>query len=485
MDEPTFSERLNVLAADRSDQPAVTVGTQSITFAELNSRAHQLARHLVELGVEPSDMVSIAEPNSIEWFVAFAACWKIGAVPQPVSSRLPTGELESIVELAESKVVVGASVPGSVCLPVGFQPPATLNDDPLPDVASPAWKAPTSGGSTGLPKLIVSGDPSVFTHSMQGLAKVVGAAPGETMVMPGPLYHNGPLIWSWLTLLAGGHVALLPRFDAEATLAAIDHHKATAIYLVPTMMSRIWKLPDDTKFAYDLTSMRVAFHLAAPCPAWLKREWIDWLGPDVIWELYGGTEGQSFTALDGNQWLAHEGSVGIPLSGEMQIRDNDGNVVPAGTIGDVWMRPTGRDTPTYHYLGSESDTVDGWDCLGDIGWMDEDGFLYLADRRSDMILVGGANVFPAEIEAALENHPAVQSSAVIGLPHDELGNVPHAIVHLAADNVVSTDDLMAHVANQLVRYKVPRSVEFVDTPVRDDAGKVRRGALRAERLSIP
>ncbi len=484
MAEPlSFPARLDQLVDERGGQKAITFEDDHVTFDELNRRARRLGRYLQQLGVVDGDMVSIAEPNGINWFVAFAACWHIGAIPQPVSSRLPAGELDAIVEVADAKVVLGANVAGRTCCDVGFVPPDDISDGPLPDVVSPAWKAPTSGGSTGRPKLIVSGDPARYSDNLANLGAAIGAAAGETMVMPGPLYHNGPLIWSWSSLLAGGHVALLGRFDAESTLSAIDRYGATAVYLVPTMMARIWKLPDDVKFAYDMSTLRRAFHLAAPCPKWLKKAWIDWIGADALWELYGGTEGQSFTILDGNEWLAHEGSVGTPISGEMQIRNEDGEPLGPNEVGEVWMRPVGRDTPTYRYLGAEAETVDGWDCLGDIGWMDADGYLYLADRRSDMILVGGANVFPAEVESAIDTHPAVESSAVIGLPHDELGNVPHAVVHLRDGAELDEQQLLAHVGERLVRYKVPRSAEFVDEPLRDDAGKVRRSALRAERVS--
>ncbi len=479
----SFSARFAELARERTDSPALTVmGGTSLTFGELDRWALRWARHLAGLGVNHGDMVTIAEPNSAEFISATIACWKLGATPQPVSSRLPAPELAAIIDLADPAVVVGVEVEGRPSLPLGFEPPEPVDTDALPDAVAPAWKAPTSGGSTGRPKLIVSGDPSIFTPSLAGLGTVIGATDGGTMVMPGPLYHNGPFIWSFLSLLSGTHLVLLPRFDAETTLAAVDRHGAQAIYLVPTMMQRIWKLPAEDRLAYDLSSLRVAFHLAEPCPAWLKREWIDWLGPEVIWELYGGTEGQSFTVIDGAEWLAHPGSVGRPVAGEMVIRDEAGRDLPPGEVGDVWMRWTDRDTPTYRYIGAEPERRDGWECLGDVGWMDDDGYLYLADRRSDMILVGGANIYPAEVEAALNAHPGIQSSAVIGLPDEERGNRIHAIIEADAEDV-DIDELVRFLGERLLRYKIPRSFELVDEPLRDDAGKVRRAELRAARLS--
>jgi len=485
MSEQSFAQRIRSLADARPDAPAVTIGGATTTYAELEHRSNRFARRMADLGVGVGDFVTVAEPNSVEFLLSVVACWKIGAVPQPVSARLPGRELEQIVELADSALVVGADVGARHCLTAGAATDAetaSFDRGRLLDAISPSWKAPTSGGSTGRPKLIVSGDPSIFTDNLVGLGAIIGAAEGETMVMPGPLYHNGPFIWSCLTILAGGHVALLPRFDAEETLRQVEAHRASAIYLVPTMMQRIWKLDDEAKFSYDLSSLRIAFHLAEPCPKWLKKEWIDWIGPNILFELYGGTEGQMFTVIDGNEWLEHHGSVGRPVMGEIKICDEHGAEVGPGIEGEVWMRNPERDTPTYRYIGDESDPRNGWETLGDMGWIDADGYLYLGDRRKDMILVGGANVYPAEVEAAIGSHPEVLSSAVVGLPDEEKGNRIHAIVQRSPDSGMSEDELMRYLAERLVTYKLPRSIEWADESLRDDAGKVRRSALQAERL---
>jgi bile acid-coenzyme A ligase len=251
--------------------------------------------------------------------------------------------------------------------------------------------------------------------------------------------------------------------------------------MVPTMMKRIWRLPEDERDGYDLSSLRVVWHLAEPCPTWLKEAWIGWLGPERIYELYGGTEGQVATVIRGTEWLEHPGSVGRPMRGEVMICDDEGNEVPAGVTGEVWLR-SGSDRPTYRYVGAEARRREGgWESLGDNGRVDADGYLYLGDRISDMILTGGANVYPAEVEAALAEHPAVRSAAVIGLPDDDLGNRVHAVVE-ADPGDVTGDELLAFVGERLARYKVPRTVELVDQPLRDDAGKVRRGELRRTRL---
>jgi len=479
----SFAARLRGLAAERPDAPAVTCGGTTLTRHDLDRRSDALAVDLRRMGVGVGDMVTVALPNGTDWFVAVVALWKLGATPQPVSPRLPRRELEAVVALADPVVVMGVGpdvLPDRTCLPADYRSGDGQGGFDLPDAVSPAWKAPTSGGSTGRPKLIVSGDPGLIDPEAD--AALLFSRDG-CLVMPGPLFHNGPVVWSCFALLHGCRVVVLPRFDAEGTLAAMAGHRADVVYLVPTMMRRIWALPGEVRSSYDLSALRVVWHLAEPCPAWLKQAWIDWLGPERIWELYAGTESQLRTVITGTEWLAHRGSVGRPSGGELQICDPDGHPLPAHAEGEVWLRSY-RSTPAYRYVGAEARTrPGGWESLGDMGWLDEDGYLYLGDRSQDMILVGGSNVYPAEVEAALSEHPAVRSCAVIGLPDDDRGSRVHAIVE--ADTAATTaDDLMAFTAERLVAYKRPRTVEFVDTPLRDDAGKVRRTDLRTDRLGL-
>ena len=478
----SFSRRIADLAAADPSRAAITCGEHSVTRAELEAAADALARQLLEDGVKHGAMVTIALPNSIDWFVAVVAAWKIGATPQPVSSRLPARELAAIVDLADPRVILGTEPDAFVdriCRPLGYVAPTVASDvKPLPDAISLAWKAPTSGGSTGRPKLIVAGQPSSMDDEAPPDLLI---QLGGCLMMPGPLYHNGPIVWSCGALLAGNHVVVLPRFDAESTLAGIERHRADIAYLVPTMMKRIWRLPLDVRESYDLSSLRLIWHLAEPCPPWLKEAWIEWLGPERIFELYAGTEAQAATVITGTQWLEHRGSVGRPLSGSVSITDVEGNEVPPGVEGEVWLK-SGTDSPTYRYVGAEARTRDGgWESLGDNGWLDADGYLYLGDRTTDMILTGGSNVYPAEVEAAIAEHPAVQSCAVIGLPDDDLGNIVHAIIE-ADPSELQLDELLTFLGERLVRYKVPRSIEIVNEPLRNDAGKLRRSALRSERL---
>ena len=246
-------------------------------------------------------------------------------------------------------------------------------------------------------------------------------------------------------------------------LELVEEHRATWLYLVPTMMSRIWRLPDEVRASYDLSSLETVWHLAAPCPPWLKEAWIDWLGPEVLWSSTPAPRRRPARSSAGTEWLEHRGSVGKAR----QRRDDASSTptassCPPGTVGEVFLRRGPGRGPTYRYIGAEARTRGDWESLGDIGWIDEDGYLYLADRRTDMILVGGSNVYPAEVEAALDEHPQVASSAVIGLPDDDLGQVVHAIVQPAPGlDDVDLDDLRRHLAERLVRYKQPRTFELV------------------------
>jgi bile acid-coenzyme A ligase len=304
---------------------------------------------------------------------------------------------------------------------------------------------------------------------------------GDTVLITGPLYHNAPFLLSTCALVLGGHVVLMPHFEAEPALQLVQEHAVDYLYVVPTMMGRIWRLAEDRRLAYDVSSLRVVMHMAAPCAPWLKRAWIDWLGPDRVWELYAATEVQAVTIVTGSEWLAHPGTVGRPVVGEMQVRDPAGAPLPAGEVGEIWMRRGPAQPAPYRYLGAEPRASgDGWESVGDMGSMDDEGFVYLADRMSDMLIVGGANVYPAEVEGALGEHPGVRTAVVIALPDEDLGQVPHALLEL--DGEVTDDQLRAHLADRLVSYKIPRTFERVCGPLRDDAGKVRRSSLRAERL---
>jgi bile acid-coenzyme A ligase len=474
---PSIPAAFRQLASDEPDRPAVTDQTGTTTRAELMQRATALAHIYKERGVEAGDLVTIGLPSDRSFVVAAVAAWLVGATPAPVPATMPAAELAAALEVAQPSLVVG--VDGGA-IPSILELPDTWNSaEELPDVTSPNWKALMSGGSTGRPKVIVAKVPAMH-EVLTGLAKFVQMRPGNVALITAPMHHNGPFLNTFAALGVGGHAILPGRFDAETTLKVIERHRVGWVYLVPTMMSRILKLPVEVRLGTDVSSLHTVMHMAAPCPPYVKQAWIEWLGGEVIWELYAGTEGQASTLINGTEWLAHPGSVGRPVVGEMQIADEAGNVLPPGEVGEVWLRsPLG---PTYSYLGATARTrADGWESLGDLGWMDEDGYLYLADRMTDMVLVGGSNVYPAEVEAALDEHPAVLSSCVIGLPDDDLGNRLHAIVQLSTET--SDAELSEWCAQRLTKYKVPRTFERVDTPLRDEAAKVRRTQLRQERLA--
>ena len=471
---------IGALAEQNPAGSAITCEDRALSWLELEKRTNRLARAYEQLGVSEGDLVTIALPNGIEFYESALAVWKLGATPQPVSTRLPQLEREAIVALANPTLVVGVE-PGSLgprqTVAQGFAPAPALPDTALPDRSARHWKAPTSGGSTGRPKIIVSEIRGEFDTEENPLHLL----PRRAHLVPGPLHHNAPFLFSMRALFLGNHVVVLPRFDAQRTLEYIERYRIDYVVLVPTMMHRIWRLGEEVRNRHDLSSLRVMVHMAAPCPRWLKAAWIEWLGAERVHELYGGTEALSATWITGTEWLAHPGSVGKPLpGGRMKVVDENGNEAQPGTVGEVYMMPDAGAGTTYHYIGAEPRSLDGWESLGDMGWMDAEGYVYLTDRKTDMILRGGANVYPAEVEAAIDSHPRVRSSVVIGLPDEDLGQRVHAIVD--APGGVSIEELLVHLGERLVHYKIPQSFELVSEPLRDDAGKVRRSAIRDRML---
>jgi bile acid-coenzyme A ligase len=463
------------LAELSPDEPAVTCEGRTLSRGELDRSTNRLARAYADLGVRQGDYVTIVLPNSIEWIQAALAAWKLGAVPQPLSARLPDAELEGLLELKPRALLVGRDDPRGVIpsVPGDFTGDPGLSDAPLPEAVSPTWKALGSGGSTGRPKLIEAGGDSRFPGALAGYG--MGAADGDTQLVAVPLSHNTGMTIATVGLLMRHHLVLMPRFDAAEFLRLIGEHRVSFMVAVPTIMQRLLPVYRANPDAYDLSSVRRLWHVGAACPPAIKEAWIEILGPEAVWELYGGTELQALTFISGTQWLEHRGSVGVVVAGEMKVLDDDGNECPPGVVGEIYMRPSPGSAPTYRYVGATAKSRDGWDSLGDLGYFDSDGFLYLNDRRVDMFTVGGRNVYPAEIESALSAHPNVLSCLAVGVPDDDLGQVPYVIVQ--ADGLDEAD-VIAFLSERIASYKVPRTVEFSDTPLRDDAGKARRSAVR-------
>ncbi|MGO9225622.1 AMP-binding protein [Mycobacterium sp.] len=472
--------QISALAELAPDEPAVTCDGLTLTRAQLDRSTNRLARAYAERGVGVGDYVTMVLPNSIEWIQAAVACWKLGAVPQPLSARLPDAELQGLLDLRPPALLVGREHSGIPSVPAGFVPDPELSDAALPEAVSPVWKAMGSGGSTGRPKLIESGGPHFGSRIPAAIGYPLGAQEGDTTLVPIPLSHNTGFTTATMALLMRHHLVVMSRFDPHRFLRLITDHRVTFLTKVPTIMQRALPVYHSDPGSYDVSSIRRFWHMGAPCPPAVKQAWIDLVGAEAVWELYGGTELQALTFISGDQWLTHRGSVGVVVAGEMKVLDDDGNPCPPGVVGEIYMRPAPGSAPTYRYVGATAKTRDGWDSLGDLGYFDEDGFLYLSDRRVDMFTVGGRNVYPAEIENALAAHPEVMSCLVVGVPDGDLGQVPYALVHTADGSALDTAGVQDFLRERIAGYKVPRTVEFVDAPLRDDAGKARRSAVRAE-----
>jgi bile acid-coenzyme A ligase len=477
---------LDLQAARDPDRPALTCDGVTLTRAELAARANRRARALAAAGVVPRDFVAIALPNGPAFVELAFACWILGATPAPVSHRLPTLELKAILELMDPRLVVGGEASRATGLAIideaALYDPA-LSADPLPERTARHVKAIPSGGSTGRPKVVVDHAPSMLDPDAPGL----GMRAGDVVVIPGPLYHAAPFGLTYMALCWGCHVVITPRFDAAGTLALIERHRGAWLYQVPTMMHRIWRLPEAERLSFDISSLEMVCHIAAACPVWLKEKWIEWLGPDRVWEVYSGTEALASTTISGHEWLAHKGSVGrLSPGSDIRILDADGQPVAPGEIGEIYFLPVGGKGATYHYLGAEPRARGEWETFGDLGRVDEDGYLYLADRRTDLVISGGANIYPAEVEAALDAYPGVLASVVVGLPDEDMGQTVHAIIEVAEGApALDLDALRGFLAERLAPYKLPRSFETTTARLRDDAGKTRRSALRDARISAP
>jgi bile acid-coenzyme A ligase len=463
------------------DRPCYTIGDTTLTRRALESQANRMARALMVRGVKKDDLVAICLPNSAAHHIFAFAIWKIGATPMPLSPRLPDNELREILKLAAPVLLIGGDrdvLAGLAVLPGDFIPDPALSDASLPEAIAASVKAITSGGSTGRPKIIVDGRQS--TQLPDDPSPFLQIRLNDVMLHPAPPYHSAGFMQMNWGICWGAHVICMEKFDAEDWLRLVEKHKVRWAYLVPTMMSRIWNLPDSIRSRYDISSLEVVIHMASPCPDWLKAAWINWLGPEKIFEVYSGSEGIVATLITGTEWLDHRGSVGKPAQ-DVRIVNEDQAPLPQGEIGEVYFRmPAGR-AASYRYIGAKGRKIDDWETLGDMGYLDHDGYLYIADRRTDMIVSGGANIYPAEIEAALESHPAILSSAVVGLPHADFGRVPHAIIELMPRaEKPSSHEIEAHLTTRLVRYKLPYTFEFSVAPLKDPSGKMRRSALRED-----
>jgi len=492
----SFGLRVSQLASAHPDRTALisvsrTGAERRVSWAALDLESNQTARLLESRGVGQGSIVIVGLGNCPEHFVVSFAAWKLGACVLPLSYALPARERDPLIALARPAVTVADwdAVAGDSLRLSELGAAAAFSSDPMPDRIAHPGKAIASGGSTGRPKLIV--DPAPWARVpviganaglVESMGYWLGMRPGQTQLIAGPLYHNAPFTWSHLGLFEDHCLILMERFDAALAVDLIERHGVSWGFLVPTMMHRIIQLADIARRSF--WSVEAFFHAGAPCARWLKEAWIDLLGGERLYEIYGATEAFGLTVIRGDEWLSHQGSVGRPRDSDLRILDEDGRDLPPGEVGEIFMRPSDPKAPTFYYLGAPDakQAGDRYVSVGDLGWVDQQGYLYLADRRADLILRGGANVYPAEVEAALSEHPEVGDVAVIGLADDELGQRVHAIVEWRDSAAAPTvDDLDRHCRERLVSYKVPESYEVVAALPRQESGKIRRSALASDR----
>ncbi|HET6911524.1 MAG TPA: AMP-binding protein, partial [Mycobacteriales bacterium] len=379
----SYGRRLSDLAAAHPHRPAIILVSPDgseypMSYRRLDEMSNRAAALLRDRGVRRGDWVVIGLPNGVDHYAFTFGAWKIGACVLPISHRLPERERGEMLALARPAVVIAEyahdSIP-TVC-------PKELADfeattDALPDVVACPGKAIGSGGSTGRPKIIVDPDPWANAPGdvFAGLALGTGMAPNQVQLVAGPLYHNAPFSWGHFGLFEGHTLVVMQRFDADLALELVTRHGINFALLVPTMLRRMLASPALPET--DFSSIAGIVHSAAPCPPWVKRAWLDLLGPDRLHEAYGSTESSGYTFLTGREWLAHPGSVGRPMATDIRIIDDAGNECPRGEVGEIYMRMQGRTTPTYRYIGSAPAATlpGGYVSVGDLGWLDEAGFL--------------------------------------------------------------------------------------------------------------
>jgi long-chain acyl-CoA synthetase len=498
------------------EQPTLTavVGPdgESLDYAGLARRADRYGRGLQALGLRPGDTLAMMLPNGVDLVAVYFAATAIGLYVVPVNWHLVGAEVAYLLADSEAKVFIAhqrfdtvavdavelvepgtgpaADARFAVGEVAGFRPLAELGaDQPPGPPADRTLGAPMvyTSGTTGRPKGVrrplTGADPELLPPAGRWFFGIFGLAPFDDHVhlCCSPLYHTAVLNVATLAIQHGHPTVLMDRFDAEEMLRLIDRYKVTYSHMVPTQFSRLLALPEEVRDRYDLSSLRNMIHGAAPCPAEVKRQMLTWWGP-VVTEYYAATEGGG-TTITASEWLERPGSVGTPWPGSVvKILDDDGNDVPVGTPGLVYLR---MGTSNFEYHGDKEKTraarVGDLFTLGDIGYLDEAGYLYLCDRKSDMIITGGVNVYPAEIEGELSSHPAVADVAVFGIPHQEWGEEIKAVVQ-PAEGVKPSDELATELIEfarrRLAGFKVPRTVDFVDQLPRDPNGKLYKRRLR-------
>ena len=495
-------------------------GDRRLSTDNLNLRAARAATGLDSIGVQPGDIIALCLRNDFPFFEASTAAGILGVYPTPMNWHATPEEARYIFENSGAKALVihtdlyepiKSAIPAGVKVFTVPTPPeiADAYGVPRQTGATPAgttdWSAWLEGfppwstaprqspgtiiytsGTTGNPKGVRRAPPTPeqFEASMRGLFSIFGlmTAPPDKIisVMTGPMYHSAPNAYGSVCARLGVTLHLQARFDPEDLLRMIEQHRITHIHMVPIMFNRLLKLPDEVKRKYDVSSLRFVVHAAAPCPAPVKRAMIEWWGP-VINEYYGSTETGGVVFCTSEQWLSHPGTVGkAQPNADVRVVDADGNSLPAGEVGEVVAMFTNIADFTYHkdHEKRVASTKVGLVATGDLGYFDADGYLYLCDRSKDMIISGGVNIYPAEIEASLHRMPGVADCAVFGIPDDEYGEAVHACVQTQPGITLTEDAVKAYLRDHVSGFKIPKSVDFLPELPREDSGKIFKRKLR-------
>jgi long-chain acyl-CoA synthetase len=500
----------SVFAAKAPDRVAYQmVGSgEQITYGQLEARSNQLAHLFRSLGLMPGDHLALMLENHPRYFEICWAAQRSGLIFTALSSRLSVGEAAYIITDCQAKLFITSRAMAEVAAQL-LSPTQGLAHRFMLDAVAPGYEAlepaaaaqPThpvaqetaggdmlySSGTTGRPKGVFVPPESTSIGFVNSLTKVCmgpwGVGEGTRYLSPGPLYHAAPLRFCMRVMALGGTVMVMEQFDAEQFLACIERFTITHTQVVPTMFVRALKLDAATRAAYRHDSLQCVIHAAAPCPVPVKEQMIEWWGP-VIWEYYAGTEGMGMTLCNSAQWLAHKGTVGKSVVGQARICGEEGQELPVGEVGAVYF----SDGRHYEYHNDPEKTAGaknalGWTSLGDIGRLDEDGFLYLTDRKAFMIISGGVNIYPQEAENVIVTHPQVMDVAVFGVPHEEMGEEVKAVVQprdMAQAGPELAAEIIAFCRSQLAHFKCPRSVDFRAELPRHPTGKLYKRLLRDE-----
>ncbi|WP_319436055.1 fatty-acid--CoA ligase FadD4 [Mycobacterium sp. RTGN5] len=497
------------------DKPAVILypSGKTVTFAQMEARANQLAHLFRQAGLREGDAVAILIENNEHFHTVMWAARRSGLYYVPINTHLTAAEAAYIIDNSEAKAVVGSAalkdtlaelaaelpklpplliitdgqLDGWLSYPecVADQPVTPIDDEIEGDLLQ--YSSGTTGRPKGIKRELSHLPPTEVPGMMAGL---IGfwMTPDAVYISPAPLYHTAPSVWSMQTLSAGITTVVLEKFDAQGCLEAIQSHKVTHGQFVPVMFTRMLKLPPAVRNSYDLSSLQRIMHAAAPCPVEIKKQMIDWWGP-IVDEYYASSEAIGSTLIFAEDWLTHPGSVGKPMMGALHILDEDGNELPAGQAGEIYFEG-GFD---FEYLNDAEKTAKsrdghGWKTVGDIGYLDEEGYLYLTDRRHHMIISGGVNIYPQEAENMLVTHPKVMDAAVFGVPDEEMGQSVKGVVQLV-DTAEASEDLAAELSawlrERLSHYKCPRSISFEEQLPRTDTGKLYKQELIVKYSAAP